>query len=59
VAAERADCWNTHGPFGAGEDEILDVTRRQNRRLDEMCAALGRDPGTLRRSLPLSSAPDA
>lgn len=51
VAAERADAWNTHGPFGASLDEILDVTRRQNRHLDELCTAAGRDPGGLRRSL--------
>lgn len=59
VAAERADCWNTHGPFSLGIDEILEITRRQNDRLDEMCAAFGRDPGELRRSLLLFGALDA
>jgi len=59
VAAERADCWNTHGPFGASLEEILEITRRQNYRLDEMCAAFGRDPGELRRSLLLFGALDA
>jgi alkanesulfonate monooxygenase SsuD/methylene tetrahydromethanopterin reductase-like flavin-dependent oxidoreductase (luciferase family) len=59
VAAERADCWNTHGPFGAGVEEILEVTRRQNAELDELCAAGGRDPASLRRSLLLHAALDA
>lgn len=51
VAAERADCWNIAGPLGLGMDEILEVTCRQNDRLDEMCVAFGRDPTELRRSL--------
>ena len=59
LAAERADCWNTHGPFGLSLDEILEITRRQNDQLDEMCTALGRDPAKLRRSLLLFGALDA
>jgi alkanesulfonate monooxygenase SsuD/methylene tetrahydromethanopterin reductase-like flavin-dependent oxidoreductase (luciferase family) len=51
VAARRADCWNTHGPFGASGDEILALTARQNRRLDGLCAEQGRDPRQVRRSL--------
>jgi alkanesulfonate monooxygenase SsuD/methylene tetrahydromethanopterin reductase-like flavin-dependent oxidoreductase (luciferase family) len=51
VAAERADCWNTAGPLGVGMDQILETTRRQNERLDEMCVAFGREPTELRRSL--------
>lgn len=58
VAAERADAWNTHGPFGAGVDQILDITRRQNDQLDELCTATGRDPASLRRSLLLFAALD-
>lgn len=58
VAVERADCWNTHGPFGRTADEILEITRQQNRQLDELCAAHGRDPATLRRSLLLFDALD-
>ncbi len=50
VAAERADAWNTHGPFGATLDEIVGLTRRQNASLDERCTAAGRDPGDVRRS---------
>ncbi len=59
VAAERADCWNTHGPFSLSIDEIVEITRRQNDRLNEMCAAFGRDPTELRRSLLLFGALDA
>lgn len=51
VAAERADGWNTHGPYGAGFEEILGITRDQNQRLDELCSEAGRDPSSLRRSL--------
>ena len=51
VAAERADIWNTHGPFGHSADEILEITRRQNADLDDRCRAAGRDPAALRRSL--------
>jgi alkanesulfonate monooxygenase SsuD/methylene tetrahydromethanopterin reductase-like flavin-dependent oxidoreductase (luciferase family) len=58
VAAERADVWDTIGPFGAGFDEILEVTARQSRQLDELCTAAGRDPSTLRRSLTLYQATD-
>jgi alkanesulfonate monooxygenase SsuD/methylene tetrahydromethanopterin reductase-like flavin-dependent oxidoreductase (luciferase family) len=51
VAAERADCWNTHGPFGRSAEEIVAITRRQNRELDEACERLGRNPTAVRRSV--------
>lgn len=53
VAARYADVWNTIGPMGAGADEILETTARQNRLLDELTEAAGRDPATLRRSYAL------
>lgn len=59
VAARYADCWNTHGPYGLDLEEILEVTRRQGRQLDELCLAAGREPGELRRSLLLFEALDA
>ena len=59
IAAARADCWNTHGPFGRSEADILQVTRKQNSRLDHMCEQHGRDPRTLRRSLLLIDPLDA
>jgi alkanesulfonate monooxygenase SsuD/methylene tetrahydromethanopterin reductase-like flavin-dependent oxidoreductase (luciferase family) len=51
VAAERADCWNTHGPYGRSAEEIVEITRRQNRELDEACERLGRRPGDVRRAV--------
>ncbi|HVM40911.1 MAG TPA: LLM class flavin-dependent oxidoreductase [Acidimicrobiia bacterium] len=51
VAAERADGWNTHGPYGAGLDEIVSITREQNQRIDRLCEDAGRDPSAVRRSL--------
>lgn len=59
VAAERADCWNTHGPFGWGVADILELTRRQNEALDRRCESAGRDPASLRRSLLLHGTLDA
>lgn len=58
VAAEFADRWNTHGPFGASVEEIVASTRRQNATLDQLCAAHGRDPSTLQRALLLFEALD-
>lgn len=59
TAVEHADCWNTHGPFGADEQQILAATKRQNRLLDELCETAGRDPRSLRRSLLLTYSVDA
>lgn len=50
VTAERADVWNTIGPMSDDAEEIVTATARQNKRLDELCEANGRDPGSLRRS---------
>jgi alkanesulfonate monooxygenase SsuD/methylene tetrahydromethanopterin reductase-like flavin-dependent oxidoreductase (luciferase family) len=58
VAAERADVWNTIGPMGAAFEEVLEATARQNRQLDELCTAAGRDPSTLRRSLAVFQSTD-
>ncbi|MGH8777255.1 MAG: LLM class flavin-dependent oxidoreductase [Jiangellaceae bacterium] len=59
VAARHADCWNTHGPFGATMEQIAERTAHQNRRLDALCEEAGRDPTSLRRSLLLFDALDA
>lgn len=59
VAARHADCWNTHGPFGATIDQIADITAEQNRRLDALCGEAARDPRSVRRSLLLFDALDA
>lgn len=65
VAADRAQRWNTHGPFGRSPEEIAEVTRVQNAEMDEQCESAGRDPRSLKRSLLLFetldvwAAPDA
>jgi alkanesulfonate monooxygenase SsuD/methylene tetrahydromethanopterin reductase-like flavin-dependent oxidoreductase (luciferase family) len=44
VAARFADTWNTFGP-------TLEEGRRLSDALDDACAEIGRDPGTIRRSV--------
>jgi alkanesulfonate monooxygenase SsuD/methylene tetrahydromethanopterin reductase-like flavin-dependent oxidoreductase (luciferase family) len=51
LAAEYGDAWNTMGGRGLSPDEGLSAVREQSRLLDEACAAAGRDPGSIRRSL--------
>jgi alkanesulfonate monooxygenase SsuD/methylene tetrahydromethanopterin reductase-like flavin-dependent oxidoreductase (luciferase family) len=58
VAAERADRWNTHGPFGKSPAEIVEITKRQNAEMDERCATYGRNPADVKRSLLLFDALD-
>jgi alkanesulfonate monooxygenase SsuD/methylene tetrahydromethanopterin reductase-like flavin-dependent oxidoreductase (luciferase family) len=58
VAAQRAEVWNSHGPPNAELDDLVIITQRQNRQLDDMCTTAGRDPKTLRRSLTLFGATD-
>lgn len=58
LAAGLADCWNTHGAFGLGYDEILAATREQNRELDEACVSFGRRPADVRRAVLLFGALD-
>jgi F420-dependent oxidoreductase-like protein len=51
IVAELADGWNV--PFVPPEDYA-----RKNRVLDDHCAALGRDPSEVRRSVNVGCAPD-
>ncbi|MFX1367246.1 MAG: LLM class flavin-dependent oxidoreductase [Promethearchaeota archaeon] len=52
VAAEHADTWNSFGAeFGASPEIVVEKTRKRNELLDKYCEELGRDPGTIRRSL--------
>jgi alkanesulfonate monooxygenase SsuD/methylene tetrahydromethanopterin reductase-like flavin-dependent oxidoreductase (luciferase family) len=48
-AVRHADIWNSMS-FTATVDEQLAETRRRCTQIDELCAAEGRDPATLRRS---------
>jgi alkanesulfonate monooxygenase SsuD/methylene tetrahydromethanopterin reductase-like flavin-dependent oxidoreductase (luciferase family) len=48
-AARYADIWNSIS-FAEDFDDQMQETRDRIARVDEHCAAIGRDPGTLRRS---------
>ena len=48
-AARLADTWNSLSFHEAFEDQV-DETRRRATLMDEVCAAVGREPATLRRS---------
>jgi alkanesulfonate monooxygenase SsuD/methylene tetrahydromethanopterin reductase-like flavin-dependent oxidoreductase (luciferase family) len=52
LAARQAETWVTFGPLAAdgSPDHWYDGVRQQREHLDEQCAAIGRDPGTLRRA---------
>lgn len=58
IVAAYADTWNTSATGGTGrragelsEHEAVEGVRRRNGLLDEACAAIGRDPRAIRRSL--------
>jgi len=52
LAARQAQTWVTFGPLaeGGSPDDWYDGVRRQRERLDEECAATGRDPASLQRA---------
>jgi alkanesulfonate monooxygenase SsuD/methylene tetrahydromethanopterin reductase-like flavin-dependent oxidoreductase (luciferase family) len=56
-AARHADSWNQISSDALGDREPLSSAecvaqaRARNEQMDELCAELGRDPGTLRRSI--------
>jgi alkanesulfonate monooxygenase SsuD/methylene tetrahydromethanopterin reductase-like flavin-dependent oxidoreductase (luciferase family) len=52
VAAELADTWVSFGAdFGAPIEIVVENTRKRIAYIDKYCEKIGRDPGTLRRSL--------
>ncbi len=52
IAAESADVWSSWGGYGIQtEDQFLAVTARRSRELTQLCAQIGRDPRSIRRSL--------
>jgi alkanesulfonate monooxygenase SsuD/methylene tetrahydromethanopterin reductase-like flavin-dependent oxidoreductase (luciferase family) len=55
IAAKYGAGWNSYGDPGGS---TVDLVRKANARLDELCTELGRDPRSLRRSLLLGVAAD-
>ena len=52
VAAEYADTWVSFGAdFGAPHEIVVESTQKRISYLDKYCEKIGRDPGSLRRSL--------
>jgi alkanesulfonate monooxygenase SsuD/methylene tetrahydromethanopterin reductase-like flavin-dependent oxidoreductase (luciferase family) len=56
IAARYGGGWNSYGDPGGS---TVDLLRKANARLDELCREFGRDPGSLRRSLLLGVGGDA
>jgi alkanesulfonate monooxygenase SsuD/methylene tetrahydromethanopterin reductase-like flavin-dependent oxidoreductase (luciferase family) len=50
IVAEYADTWNSYGGFLESENEIYRRTFDRSRRLDDLCAEVGRDPTSVGRS---------
>jgi len=50
IVAEFADVWVTLGKHGAALEESVESVRERNLRLDESCAAIGREQGTIERA---------
>lgn len=58
IVAAYADTWNTSATVGTGrqvgglsQDDAVESLRLRNEMLDAECAAIGRDPSSIRRSL--------
>lgn len=52
IAAEMADAWSSWGGADIeSEERVLALTRERAARLEDICAQVGRDPATIRRSL--------
>lgn len=51
MAVQRAECWNTHGAFGVAAEDLIPHLAALNQDVTARCAAAGRDPATLRRSV--------
>ena len=57
IAADFADTWVSFGAdFGAPPEIVVENTQKRIAYLDKYCEKIGRDPGTLRRSLLLFGA---
>ena len=52
IAAEHADTWVSFGAdFGSPHDLVVANTKKRTAYIDKYCEKIGRDPGTLRKSL--------
>ena len=51
IAARYADCWNSFAGHYSSASKAKELTCQRNESLNELCAKLGRDPRTIRRSL--------
>ena len=52
VAAEYADTWVSFGAdFGSPHEVVVEKTQKRSTYLDKYCEKIGRDPGSLKRSL--------
>lgn len=52
IAAEFADTWVSFGTdFGSPHEIVVENTQKRSAYLDKYCEKIGRDPGTIRRSL--------
>jgi alkanesulfonate monooxygenase SsuD/methylene tetrahydromethanopterin reductase-like flavin-dependent oxidoreductase (luciferase family) len=54
LTARHADVWNASGGLGRSVETAVEGSKR----LDEACAAIGRDPGEIRRSVQLPAGDD-
>jgi probable F420-dependent oxidoreductase len=54
LTARHADVWNASGGVGRTVETALEASRQ----LDEACAAIGRDPGEIRRSVQVAAGSD-
>ena len=54
LTARHADVWNAAGGAGGGVERAVEWSRR----LDDACAAIGRDPGEIRRSAQMPAGDD-
>jgi probable F420-dependent oxidoreductase len=55
LTARHADVWNTSGGLEMNTDKAVSISRQ----LDDACAAIGRDPAEIRRSVQVPAGPDA
>jgi alkanesulfonate monooxygenase SsuD/methylene tetrahydromethanopterin reductase-like flavin-dependent oxidoreductase (luciferase family) len=58
AAVAHGDAWNVFSGRRRDGETALEMLSRQSRRMDELCAEMGREPSTLRRTVLLDALPD-